>query len=1001
MQIGQQAALARTLETLSIDICCLSETRLQDASSVSTLRSPSCDPGATFSLRLSGDNAASSVGQAGVGIALSPRAEAALIDWIPVNSRMCAIRLAGSFKASRSRGDNRCLFIIAAYAPTNCSADSLKDDFYRQLNELLRHRRSTDTVVLAGDLNAQVGKLTNDEFHLGGQHGVGSRNDNGERLLHLCEDARLFLASTNFRHSTRRRVTWRPPASNQPWTQIDHIAISYRWRGCVQNCRSIWSTSVESDHALVCADLRVRFGGRPRRRYERIDICQLAKSDVVNAYQSTLASGLSERSPNTVEGHWSHVRQVLIAAGMSSCGTSNRQHEHWVSAQSLELLDARRHIPAGSEHNETRKNLRAKLRASLKRDREAWWSHRASEMETAAALGDHRKLFRIIRETSSRRPGVSERICDEAGQPLHNLSKRLERWAEHFENQFNRPALQAPMPVSDRPAPWAVRMDPPSLTEVEREIRLLKLNKAAGPDGLHPALFKFGGPALVSDLHGLLIKLWEQETVPADWSHSVIVPIFKGGSRSECGNHRGISLISIASKLLASIVLRRLTDARESQIREEQAGFRRSRGCIDHIFTLRQLLEHRHLYGRPTLVVFLDIKGAFDSVDRCALWNCLIRKGVPEKYVNIIRALYRHNSGRVRAYGKLSPPFKISSGVRQGCPLSPFLFNFAIDEVMEVAFHRADLEGVELLPGDRLLDLEYADDIVLICDCLQNCQVALDRLALAVSRFGLCFAPSKCKALLQDWQGPTPALTLGGDQLEVVPKFNYLGSCISACGIEDEVTNRIAKARGALANLRHLWRRSDISLALKGRVYSAAVRSTLLYGCETWPIKSSDVKRLSAFDHRCLRSLAHVWWERRVSNERVRRLIYGTGKASEPLSTVISRTRLRWLGHVLRMPAHRLPRRALFARPGCGWKKRRGGQPMTWTRGMKALTSSLASVGASRLPGWGPKDDEHTWLETLVDMAKSRPQWRMCCGFLFPSPSRLASPSTHDLIQNA
>ncbi|CAH8448580.1 unnamed protein product [Dicrocoelium dendriticum] len=50
-----------------------------------------------------------------------------------------------------------------------------------------------------------------------------------------------------------------------------HIAISYRWRGCVQNCRSIWNTGVDTDHAHVCADLRMRFGGRPRRCCERID----------------------------------------------------------------------------------------------------------------------------------------------------------------------------------------------------------------------------------------------------------------------------------------------------------------------------------------------------------------------------------------------------------------------------------------------------------------------------------------------------------------------------------------------------------------------------------------------------------------------------------------------------------------------------------------------------------------------------------------------------------
>ena len=70
--------------------------------------------------------------------------------------------------------------------------------------------------------------------------------------------------------------------------------------------------------------------------------------------------------------------------------------------------------------------------------------------------------------------------------------------------------------------------------------------------------------------------------------------------------------------------------AREQQIRENQAGFRPGRGCIDHIFTLRRILECRHSQNLPTLVTFLDLKAAFDSVSRPMLWECLSLYGVPK-----------------------------------------------------------------------------------------------------------------------------------------------------------------------------------------------------------------------------------------------------------------------------------------------------------------------------------------------------------------------------------
>ena len=177
-QIGQQAALATTLDHFNIDICCVSETRLYD-SSRREITAPALSK--KFWLRCSGDSAAADIGQAGVGVALSPKAEASLIEWIPVNSRLCAVRLQGYTKVNASRNKKRCLFVIAAYAPTNCADDASKDEFQVQLHSLIKRALSTDIVILAGDMNAQVGQLEENEFDLGGRYSLGcTRSDNGD-----------------------------------------------------------------------------------------------------------------------------------------------------------------------------------------------------------------------------------------------------------------------------------------------------------------------------------------------------------------------------------------------------------------------------------------------------------------------------------------------------------------------------------------------------------------------------------------------------------------------------------------------------------------------------------------------------------------------------------------------------------------------------------------------------------------------------------------------------
>ena len=154
-----------------------------------------------------------------------------------------------------------------------------------------------------------------------------------------------------------------------------------------------------------------------------------------------------------------------------------------------------------------------------------------------------------------------------------------------------------------------------------------------------------------------------------------------------------------------------------------------------------------------------------------------------------------------------------------------------MDLLLESAFSLPPHCGVELLPGGTVSDLEYADDVVLLVACVQDLLCGLDKSA---AMFGMRFAPPKCKMMLQDWAGVTPNLSNKGQFIERVDKFTYLGSCVTPDGsIAEELSSRIRKARLAFPNLHHLWRRNDIKLSTKGRVYSVAVRSVPQYGSET------------------------------------------------------------------------------------------------------------------------------------------------------------------------
>ena len=148
------------------------------------------------------------------------------------------------------------------------------------------------------------------------------------------------------------------------------------------------------------------------------------------------------------------------------------------------------------------------------------------------------------------------------------------------------------------------------------------------------------------------------------------------GEKLDCGNYRGISLLSIAGKILTRILFDRLLQNIANKVLpESQCGFRPMRRTVDMIFAARQVQEKCREQNKGLYTVFIDLTKAFDSVSRVGLWQLLQKFGCPEKFTNIIRSLHDGMLGRVCVDGMLSDQFPITNGVRQGCIAGPILFN--------------------------------------------------------------------------------------------------------------------------------------------------------------------------------------------------------------------------------------------------------------------------------------------------------------------------------------
>jgi Reverse transcriptase (RNA-dependent DNA polymerase) len=160
--------------------------------------------------------------------------------------------------------------------------------------------------------------------------------------------------------------------------------------------------------------------------------------------------------------------------------------------------------------------------------------------------------------------------------------------------------------------------DPAALTkdEVRWAISCLKQGRAPGIDLVTAEEILAAGVVGVDIMFALCSKIWAEEKIPDEWKHSVIVPIYKKKDKLVCDNYRGISLLSHAEKLVATIILHRIKARTQEVLTEAQAGFRPGRSTIDQLLSLRLIAKKYQEFDKDLFICYVDFQKAFDSVWR-------------------------------------------------------------------------------------------------------------------------------------------------------------------------------------------------------------------------------------------------------------------------------------------------------------------------------------------------------------------------------------------------
>ena len=343
---------------------------------------------------------------------------------------------------------------------------------------------------------------------------------------------------------------------------------------------------------------------------------------------------------------------------------------------------------------------------------------------------------------------------------------------------------------------------PITYDEVYKAVYRAKLRKASGIDNIPSEILR--NECCVGLLFKIISFCFEHGCIPSEWAKGVIKPLPKGDDPRNPLNYRPITLIFIPCKIYANILNARLGKFLENGniLTDVQNGFRKDRSCQDHVYSLYSIINNRKLKKRDTFACFVDMKKAFDTVNRDCLWFKLLKAGIHGKILNAIQSLYKDVSCAVSINGDLTEWFPVRQGVKQGCGLSPTLFAIYINDLVN------DINelncGIDV--GDtRISSFLYADDIVLLTENAEDMQRMLNVLHVWCGKWRLVVNESKTKVVhfCNRTKSQCDVLfTCGNKSVEYSDCYKYLGFWFNEfLDMEksiNEVTKSASRALGAI-----------------------------------------------------------------------------------------------------------------------------------------------------------------------------------------------------------
>ena len=443
------------------------------------------------------------------------------------------------------------------------------------MRECINKEPPHNIIITIGDLNARVG----DDSHQHNPQIVGKHtyhretNDNGNRLIELCQSTQLRLVQSRFPQPDKSLWTWRHPKGSV--AQLDHILVNGKWIRSVTNCRAYNSLEIGSDQRILSARFKIRFRfskgnpcQRPRYNWDKL-IDEPATQAIYATELSNRFSLLRPSSDDNIQQFYDDTTRSISETAKEVLGAPPKRQAHqWVSKTTLELLNNRNIAKRRFQQRKT-KNLKTKwqelyrqVQKAYEKDEQTYLGRQITQLETANRHKASRRTWKIINEisgTTPPNPASKVKKCD--GTILKNVPELLDEWRKYFSGLLNAPPVTNTREIPASEENLDIRVDGFTLEEVRAAIKSLNNYKAPGVDhSITSEALKYGGEDLERRLLKLTNAVKNKLEPPKEWIKNIIIPLPKKGDRTKMSNYRGISPMSVTAKLYNRLLLNRIRE---------------------------------------------------------------------------------------------------------------------------------------------------------------------------------------------------------------------------------------------------------------------------------------------------------------------------------------------------------------------------------------------------------------------------------------------------------